>query len=190
MKIEKIIGDGLEYVYCYYRSGDKLLAKSKNKSDWPIKIGKTKTDPINRIKSQYTAAFSDEPIVGLLIKTNNCDLMEHKLHKSLNKKRINFGPGREWFETNLDIIENLHYNMPSKLTGICIGTLDIGNFIRSKRKKLGVSQTQLGKLCNLRQATISNIERGLVNVNIDSYISIFEKLNIEILLRDSDIDND
>ena len=55
----------------------------------------------------------------------------------------------------------------------------IGNAIRRVRKKMGMSQSELGELTGLRQATISQIEKGHPAAKIETVLGILSALNLE-----------
>lgn len=56
----------------------------------------------------------------------------------------------------------------------------LGNAIRRARKKRGLSQTDLGKMAGLRQATISIIETGNPAARIDTILEVLAVLDLEI----------
>ncbi|OIN85543.1 MAG: transcriptional regulator [Alphaproteobacteria bacterium CG1_02_46_17] len=55
----------------------------------------------------------------------------------------------------------------------------IGNVIRRARKKMGISQSELGERTGLRQATISQIEKGHPAAKIETVLGILSALNLE-----------
>lgn len=55
----------------------------------------------------------------------------------------------------------------------------IGNAIRRVRKKMGMSQSELGELTGLRQATISQIEKGHPAAKMETILGILSALNLE-----------
>ena len=55
----------------------------------------------------------------------------------------------------------------------------IGNIIRSARKKKGLNQTQLGDLAGLRQETISMIESGNLATKLDTLLALLAALDME-----------
>lgn len=52
----------------------------------------------------------------------------------------------------------------------------IGRIIKLARENAGLSQAQLGEMCNLRQATISDIEQGRANFSFSTLFTIAGKL--------------
>ena len=57
------------------------------------------------------------------------------------------------------------------------------NEISKKRKSLGMTQKELGDLCNVNWKTISNLERGC-NVRYSLLAKVCEILGLEITLTD------
>ena len=56
----------------------------------------------------------------------------------------------------------------------------LGNLIRTARKKAGLSQSQLGEMTGLRQETISLIENGNPATRIDSILSVVAMLKLDL----------
>ena len=56
----------------------------------------------------------------------------------------------------------------------------IGNIIRSARRKRGWSQTQLGEKAGLRQETISLIETGNPATRVDTILAVLAALDLEL----------
>lgn len=52
--------------------------------------------------------------------------------------------------------------------------------IRFHRKKSGLSQRELGKFARLGKTVIFDIEKGKLNVKMNTLLKIFEVLNIRI----------
>ena len=59
----------------------------------------------------------------------------------------------------------------------------IGNAVRRARKKLGLSQSQLGDKAGLRQETISLIETGNPATRIDTLLSVIGALDLEFQIN-------
>jgi HTH-type transcriptional regulator / antitoxin HipB len=60
----------------------------------------------------------------------------------------------------------------------------LGAAIRRHRRSAGLSQTQLGAKTNLRQATISALERGAPGTELRTVIEVMTTLGIEMVVRD------
>lgn len=106
----KIIGGGKAYVYLYYLPNDKRLAELEDKSTFECKIGETVHYPDYRIWEQIKTALSDEPIIGLIIKTDVRKELEQYIHdvlKAVGRHKEN-ALGTEWFFTNPDEVEKIY----------------------------------------------------------------------------------
>lgn len=58
----------------------------------------------------------------------------------------------------------------------------IGTIIRRKRKKLGLSQSELGAKAGLRQETISLIETGNPAARLDTILTVLAALDLQLLI--------
>lgn len=71
----------------------------------------------------------------------------------------------------------------------------IGNLVRRARKRLGLSQTQLGDKAGLRQETISLIETGNPAAKLETILAVLAALDLEFRIvprskgAPSDIEN-
>ena len=64
---------------------------------------------------------------------------------------------------------------------VMLNYVKIGNKIRAKRKELGLTQKQLGKIVNLSEGSISKYESGKVeDVTITKLNEFAEALNIDV----------
>ena len=68
------------------------------------------------------------------------------------------------------------------MTDIGRNPKQIGNLVRSARKKRGWSQTQLGDTAGLRQETISLIETGNPATKLDTILAVLAALELEICI--------
>ncbi|MCM0605514.1 MAG: helix-turn-helix domain-containing protein [Xanthomonadaceae bacterium] len=74
---------------------------------------------------------------------------------------------------------------PSKPLEISIrASNQLGQAIERARKRLDLSQTLLAKSAGTRQATISNIEKGIGSTKIETLFAICAALGIEVVLRE------
>lgn len=55
----------------------------------------------------------------------------------------------------------------------------LGNTIRRTRKRLGLSQAELGARCGLRQETISLIETGNPAARLETLLAVLAALDLE-----------
>jgi HTH-type transcriptional regulator / antitoxin HipB len=60
--------------------------------------------------------------------------------------------------------------------------LQLGNSIRERRRKLGLTQEQLAKKAGVRQRTISDIESAGA-VRIDTLLRTIGALDLELMIR-------
>lgn len=59
----------------------------------------------------------------------------------------------------------------------------IGAIVRRQRKKLGLSQDELGMRIHLRQATISKVESGEPATRLQTLLDTLSALDLEIVIR-------
>lgn len=59
----------------------------------------------------------------------------------------------------------------------------IGDAIRRQRRKLGLNQTALGEKTNLRQATISTVEKGEPGTQLRTLFDLLAALDLELVVR-------
>ncbi len=105
----KTIGSGDGYVYLYYLPNDKRLAELEDESIFACKVGMTEDHPNRRIWAQTGAGLPDEPIIGLIIKTDVPSDLEQCIHNILKAvgRYKEDAPGTEWFFTNPDEVEEI-----------------------------------------------------------------------------------
>jgi len=72
-----------------------------------------------------------------------------------------------------------------------INKQDVGFRVAEKRKRLGMSQSQLGELLDISHAAISDIERGKTNLNVEeiSKIALVLKTTFEELTYSPNFDS-
>jgi HTH-type transcriptional regulator/antitoxin HipB len=58
----------------------------------------------------------------------------------------------------------------------------LGAVIQRQRRVMNITQTQLGERAGLRQATISQIERG-ENARLESLLAVLAALDLELTVR-------
>lgn len=106
----KEIGVGEETVYVYYYPIYKKYALLNNQTEWQCKVGMTTKNIWDRIYSQAATCFPEEPFIALIIKCDDARAVETLLHKILKNKNkwIESAPGKEWFLTSPDEIENIY----------------------------------------------------------------------------------
>lgn len=194
MIIEKEIGAGDDYVYVYYNSNDKKLAELEKRDRWECKIGFSSTDPIKRILSQkIQTSIAREPIIGLLIRTNNGYYTESWLHKELFRYKIQRESnvcGDEWFLTSPNEIENIFTNKASPTANSSINYCEykisnntLGEIANLHRKKINLTHKKLCQLTNLSRDTLSRFFNEDPNINLSNVVKILEALDLEITLK-------
>ena len=60
----------------------------------------------------------------------------------------------------------------------------MGAAIRRQRKLKGLTQTQLGERTKLRQATISQLEKGEGGVQLKTLTDVLAALNLELVVQE------
>ena len=170
MLIEKEVGAGNESVYVYYFESQKGEADS-----WPCKVGRSRGCPENRIKQQQ-ASMMEEPVIGLIIWTENSRLDEAIIHNELSENKVE-SFGKEWFYTKPGDIESLY------IKGLTSGS--IGSLVRVARYERNLTQTELALKAGVRQETVSVIETGS-NTTTRAIEKIMVALGKKITLVDAD----
>ena len=61
---------------------------------------------------------------------------------------------------------------------------ELGQAIRRFRKKKKLSQADVAKPFNLRQATVSNLERGEESKKLDTVFRVLSSLNLEVSIQE------
>ncbi len=61
-------------------------------------------------------------------------------------------------------------------------TKQLGAIIRRERRRLGLTQTQLGAKIGLRQATISKLEAGEPATQLRTFLDTLAALGLEVLI--------
>lgn len=65
----------------------------------------------------------------------------------------------------------------------------IGELVKSRRKQLFISQSNLAKACNVSLTFIFNLEKGKINVHLNKLLIIFSLLGIEFNINGINITN-
>ena len=61
--------------------------------------------------------------------------------------------------------------------------MDIKNFVRNRRRELGISQEDLAEMSEVSLATIKNIERGEGNPTFKTVMKVMDILGLEIIFQ-------
>jgi HTH-type transcriptional regulator/antitoxin HipB len=59
----------------------------------------------------------------------------------------------------------------------------VGEAVRRRRRTLGLTQTSLGAKTNLRQATISGLEKGEPGTQLRTVFDVLAALGLEVVIR-------
>ena len=173
MEILREIGKGDEFVYVYY------FRSQVNDEAWPCKIGSTRKDPVSRIKEQQ-ASMQEEPVVGLLIHTDNARRDERLIHAILKKEKKQLDTfGKEWFRTRPRYVE--------KISESVLPELPIGAQLKYLRYERGWTQAQLAEKAGIRQALVSEVETGKTDVKFSTLSVLTRALGLGIKLVAKDI---
>ena len=107
---DKNIGTGSNSVYIYYFDTYRVFAESRGEKYWQCKIGRTDSEPLQRIFNQSGTSFPELPHVALVIYCDRPQQLETTLHSilKLRNRWIETAPGNEWFYTNPSEIENIY----------------------------------------------------------------------------------
>jgi transcriptional regulator with XRE-family HTH domain len=57
---------------------------------------------------------------------------------------------------------------------------ELGARVRERRKALGLSQEQLGEVCELHRTYIGQVERGEVNVSMRNLVAVAQGLGVDV----------
>jgi transcriptional regulator with XRE-family HTH domain len=72
--------------------------------------------------------------------------------------------------------------------GIAMTTLhDIGNTLKAYRKRLGLTQSELAAKCKLHRNTVSALENGVGNIELNSLLAICEQLGLDLVFAPADV---
>lgn len=117
------LGVGDQELYAFTFPSLQELAKLKNQTYYPVKVGYTgnkDSGAVERIRSQIieAAAFPERPSILVLCRTWDGRALETAVQTRLRKqgRRLTTAPGIEWFMTNADeivvICEETHGTIP------------------------------------------------------------------------------
>ncbi len=70
-----------------------------------------------------------------------------------------------------------------KMENIARTPLQLANYIRERRRKLGLSQVQLAAQIGVRQRTLSDIENAR-SARLDTLLRILAVLDLELVVRE------
>ena len=106
----RIIGRGLDEVYAYTYLGCVEEAAESGQPNYPMKIGYTSgvDGALKRIVGQFPAAIADDARLQFIGRCSEGRKVEGKIQKHIRDAgRKLDSPGREWFSTTVDEVEEL-----------------------------------------------------------------------------------
>jgi HTH-type transcriptional regulator / antitoxin HipB len=62
--------------------------------------------------------------------------------------------------------------------------LALGRALRDARRRKGLTQKQVAELAAVGQPTVSNVERGVISVSLDTLVRILAALGLELALEE------
>ena len=71
-------------------------------------------------------------------------------------------------------------SLPAKT--LCYSMEEIGRVLRTRRKELGMTQTQAAAYCSCSQRLISEMERGRGSVGVDKVIHYANGLGVDFVM--------
>lgn len=167
--IEKEIGTGTETVYAYH-----FPSQYVHNSNYPIKIGHAKSKFLKRIKEQQ-AAMQECPLVDIRIKCDHSFSLEKIIHSRLNECKLDMF-GDEWFLTSPEKILEIWWDIQEAKN------LSLGEQLRFFREAQGMTQAELAKASDMRQATVSNVETNPDSVMFKTIETVAKELGLRIVL--------
>ncbi len=105
------VGEGASSVYLYYFPTYRSYAELQGDESYPCKIGRTDaSDPSAYINNQTGTSLPEEPVIGLIILTDDPVGKEKRMHDILDTARLRKedAPGSEWFDTNPEQVKNFY----------------------------------------------------------------------------------
>jgi len=67
---------------------------------------------------------------------------------------------------------------------LLLSSLQLGQLLKSARKRMGLSQQDLGERVGLSQARISHMEREPQSISMDQLLSLLSVLKLELVVQD------
>ncbi len=103
-----VIGSGSESVYLYYFPTYQLFNKLCLEVPYfPCNIGRTIGDVKTRVSDQIGQQLPEKARIALIIRTDDCEALEKKIHEKLKRENLEDPVGEEWFLTNPAEVEGI-----------------------------------------------------------------------------------
>lgn len=180
-------GQGCIYAFYYpsQKSGDA----------WPLKIGKTRKHPFNRIGD---TSMQEEPVIATVVYTPLFSELERHLHRSFASVKMD-SFGKEWFITNPANVLDAARGFLSEARSIDMAAskartlspytkealLVLGQLIRINRIEKKMTVKELADRIGISRGVIQRIERGDPSSLIGSFFEAAAILGVR--LYDADI---
>ncbi len=104
----KVIGRGSESVYLYYFPTYQLFNKLCLEVPYfSCNIGRTTGDVKTRVSDQIGQQLPEKARIALIIRTDDCEALEKKIHEKLKRENLEDTVGEEWFLTNPTQVEGI-----------------------------------------------------------------------------------
>ncbi len=105
---EVIVGNGAETIYGWYFPAYRALAELKGESRFPVKVGRTIRNPLQRIKESGGMA-PEIPVLGFVARVDDAGNWERWIHAELCffDLKIEAAVGSEWYRTSPEELGNL-----------------------------------------------------------------------------------
>ena len=65
----------------------------------------------------------------------------------------------------------------------CRSPQQLGVILRRYRKQLKLTQSQVSEIANVRQATITSVERSEINTKVSTIFNVLFALDLEMVIR-------
>lgn len=72
---------------------------------------------------------------------------------------------------------------PRNVDGNVRDAEELGQFIRKRRKELGMTQVELSKFCKCSPRFIGELERGIAGGNIKQVLKVVHMLGMDLFIR-------
>lgn len=165
-----------------------------------LKIGCSKNSVEKRIFEIFKKEFNGEggyTVHGIYPCDKNTvyNLENFIINTFISETKLNPFHGKEFFyiekrDEILNFIKSVDFKIIQFFDSNKIHSMlpkNIGSLIRAKRNILNISQSEFGKSCGMRQATISCIENGKIG-RFDSLKKVCDTLSLRIIIVNDDGD--
>ncbi len=105
---EVIVGDGAETIYGWYIPACRALAELKGESRFPVKVGRTIRNPLQRIRESGGMA-PEMAVLGFVARVDDAGNWERWIHAELGffALKIETAVGNDWYRTSPEELGSL-----------------------------------------------------------------------------------